>query len=238
MTAPRQAEMANKLLAMLPSDDYVAIASHAHHCGLPQGTVLAKVGQPIEYVHFLTKGVGSVVVVSRENNRAEAGLFGFEGYVPAHAAAGAQISPHEVVIQIAAEAYRINFDDFVRLIDSNKNFRVLVHRAVAAFGVQLSYTGASNSIHEVAERLARWLLMCHDRVDGNEINLTHDFMALMLAVRRPSVTTALHVLEGNRFIRAQRGLVTIRDRAGMEEFAYDAYGRPEEEYDRLMKDLF
>jgi CRP-like cAMP-binding protein len=90
----------------------------------------------------------------------------------------------------------------------------------------------------VSERLARWLLMCHDRVQGNEIELTHEFLSLMLAVRRPSITTSLHILEGNGFIKAERGNITIRNRAALEEFAHDAYGKPEMAYRRLMKDLF
>ena len=77
-------------------------------------------------------------------------------------------------------------------------------------------------------------LTCHDRIDGDEFALTHEFVSSMLAVRRPSVTSALHVLEGNRFIRAERGYINIRDRAGLEEFAKGAYGRPEEEYRRLI----
>lgn len=100
--------------------------------------------------------------------------------------------------------------------------------------MQTSYTALSNAVHPVDERLARWLLMCHDRVDGDELALTHEFLSLMLAVRRPSVTTALHVLEGNRFITAERGYITIRDRRRLEEFAGDAYGRPEAEYKRLI----
>jgi CRP-like cAMP-binding protein len=230
--------MKNKLLARLPSEDYAAVAPHLEQCDLPRDTVLSHVGEPVEYIHFLTSGAGSVVVVTREANRAEAGLFGFEGYVPAHAAAGSKISPHEVLIQIPAEAYRMSFDAFVNLMDSNRSFRTVVHRSVAAFSIQLSYTGASNGIHDVSERLARWLLMCHDRVQDNQLPLTHDFMALMLAVRRPSVTTALHVLEGNHFIRADRGLITVRNRAAMEEFAHDGYGQAEEEYARLMEGLF
>ena len=238
MTAPNQTSMKNKLLAMLPPQDYAAVAPHLEYCDLPRGTILAHVAEPVEYIHFLTSGAGSVIVVTRENHRAEAGLFGFEGYVPSHAAAGSRISPHEVLIQLPGEGYRMKFHTFVNVIDSNKNFRTVVHRSVAAFSIQLSYNGASNGIHEVSERLARWLLMCHDRVQGNELPLTHDFMALMLAVRRPSVTTALHVLEGNHFIRADRGLITVRDRAAMEEFAHDGYGQAEEEYERLMEGLF
>jgi CRP-like cAMP-binding protein len=101
----------------------------------------------------------------------------------------------------------------------------------------MSITVLANAHYPVDERLARWLLMCHDRWDGDVLPLTHEFMAVMLAVRRPSVTTALHVLEGNRFIRAERGCVTIRDRSALEEFAGDSYGPPEREYERLIGPL-
>jgi hypothetical protein len=101
-------------------------------------------------------------------------------------------------------------------------------------GVQAAYTALSNAVHQVDERLARWLLMCHDRTATDEISLTHEFLSLMLAVRRPSVTTAIHMLEGNRFISAERGFITIRDREGLEEFAADAYGGPEREYETIL----
>ena len=99
---------------------------------------------------------------------------------------------------------------------------------------QTSYTALSNVNQSVEERLARWLLMSHDRVDGDDLPLTHEFLAIMLAVRRPSITTALHVLEGNRFIKARRGHLTLIDRDAMIEFTDGSYGVPEAEYDRLV----
>ncbi|MBY3366827.1 Crp/Fnr family transcriptional regulator [Rhizobium laguerreae] len=235
MAAPQQSFMANRLLARLPEADYQAVAPYLEFCDLPKGAVLARQGEPVDHVHFPVSGIGSVVVVTAEGNRAEAGLFGFEGYVPAHAAAGIRKSPHEVIAQIEGGAYRLEFDIFVTLIDTNKAFRTLVQRSVAAYTIQLSHTAASNALHEVSERLARWLLMCDDRIKGRQLPLTHEFMAIMLAVRRPSVTTALHILEGNRFIKAERSLITIRDREAMEEFAKDAYGGPEEQHRLLME---
>ena len=103
--------------------------------------------------------------------------------------------------------------------------------------VQASFTLLSNAVHQVDERLARWLLMCHDRLESDDIRLTHEFMSLMLAVRRPSVTNALHTLEGNGFIELTRGYVFIRNRRALEEFAGDAYGKPEAEYNRLLGSL-
>jgi CRP-like cAMP-binding protein len=233
MAVPKQSLVANKLLAALPSADYEAVAHHLEHIELPRGTALAKPDEPVEHICFLESGLGSVVVVTSESRRVEAGLFGYEGYVPAHAAAGVRISPHEIVIQVAGEGYRMAFDGFLKSMEASRSFASLVHRSVAAFITQVSYTAASNALHSVDERLARWLLMCDDRIQG-EIHLTHDYIAVMLAIRRPSVTTALHVLEGNRFIRAERGRITIRDRQAMEEFAGEAYGKPEEYYRNLM----
>jgi CRP-like cAMP-binding protein len=110
----------------------------------------------------------------------------------------------------------------------------LLLRYAHALNVQTSATAFANANHTLEMRLARWLLMCHDRIDGYDIEITHDFLAMMLGVRRPGVTTTLHVLEGNQLIRATRGMVTIRDRKRLEELADDAYGLPEREYARLM----
>lgn len=118
-------------------------------------------------------------------------------------------------------------------MDACPIFSGLLIRSSHNLATQVSYTALSNAIHHVDERLARWLLMSHDRLREDEFRITHDYMSLMLAVRRPSVTTALHVLEGNLFIRSERGAVIIRNRAAMQEFARDSYGRPEAEYKSL-----
>lgn len=235
---PQQSSIQNKLLAILPPTDFDLIATDLAHIDLPQGATLARVGKPIEHVYFLTSGIGSLVATTPEGHRAEAGIFGFDGYVPTTAIAEVETSSHDVSMQVAGDAYRMNYDHFRASVDRSKNFSKLVIRSIEAFSVQLAHTAVSNAVHDVNQRLARWLLMCHDRVPGNEIGLTHEFVAMMLAVRRPSVTTSLHTLEGSGFIRSQRGMITIRNRSALEEFAHDAYGRPEAEYRRLMKDLF
>lgn len=238
MTAPPQSSMQNKLLALLPATDYGQIAPDLDLIPLPKGTLLGRAGKPIKYAYFLASGLGSIVVTTPEGHSAEAGIFGFDGYVPTSVVTGLEVSIHDVGMQLDGEGYRISYDAFRGWMDSNRSFSRVMIRAAEAFAVQLAFTALSNAVHDVNERLARWLLMCHDRVSGNEIALTHDFISLMLAVRRPSVTTSLHVLEGNGFIRSERGSIMIRNRPALEEFARDAYGRPEEEYRRLMKDLF
>ena len=233
-----QATIGNKLLALLPPADFGQLAPDLEHVVLPRGTPICSAGQPIQFVYFLTSGMASVVAETPEGHRAEAGVFGLEGFIPTSAGAAVEVSPHDVGIQIDGDGYSISYEAFRHCMDSNRNVSRLMSRAMEAFAVQLAYTAVSNSLHDVTERLARWLLMCHDRVQGNEVGLTHEFLSLMLAVRRPSVTTSLHVLEGNGFIKADRGNIVIRNRAALEEFAHDAYGKPEEEYRRLMRDVF
>lgn len=227
----------NKLLNALPAGDLNSMASQLEHVTLHRGDVIASTGNPIEHIYFLSDGIGSVFARTPEDHFAEVGIFGYEGYIPTSAAAGSELSSYDIVIQVDAEGHRITYENFRVAMENNRHFAHVMIRAIEAFAVQLAYTAVSNAVHDVTERLARWLLMCDDRVRGDRIAITHDFLARMLAVRRPSVTTALHILEGNGFIKSERGLVTMRNRAGLEEFGHDAYGRPEAEYRRLMADL-
>jgi CRP-like cAMP-binding protein len=118
-------------------------------------------------------------------------------------------------------------------MESVPSLKGLLLRYVHLFMIQVAATALADGRYDVNQRLARWLLMCHDRL-GDELLLTHDFLALMLGVRRPSVTDALHVLEGHRLIKAERSRITVRDRRGLEGVAGDAYGAPEIEYWRLI----
>ncbi|MFK0334410.1 Crp/Fnr family transcriptional regulator [Rhizobium sp. NPDC090275] len=224
----------NRLLASLPTAEYNAIAGNLEAIDLRQGFVVVDANGPIDYVYFLCSGIGSVITVSADGNQVEAGMFGREGFSPTSAGVGGAVSVHEVLMQVAGWGYRMTVDATLEAISTYPTFANLLARFIQTFATQISYTVLSNVNYQIDVRLARWLLMSHDRVDGDQISLTHDFISLMLGVRRPSVTTALHVLEGEKFIRAERGLITIRNRRGLEEFAGDSYGRPEEEYRRLI----
>ena len=140
-------------------------------------------------------------------------------------------------MQLGGTAHRIAAADFADVVEASATVRRTMLLFTQANGVQSGFTTLSNAVHHVEERLARWLLMCHDRSDSNDLPLTHQFMGLMLSVRRVSVTNALHMLEGNGYIELSRGYVTIRNRAELEDFAGDAYGRAEAEYRRLLGPL-
>jgi len=237
MTFPQLQNMENLLLSLLSQADYDAIAGHARFLELPRGYILAQAGKQIESVYFLTAGIGSVIVTTREGHRAEAGLFGFDGYVPTSAVAGVETSSYDVTMQVAGQGYAVAYDRFRERMETSRSFSRVMIRAIEAFSVQLASTAVTNAVHEINQRLARWLLMCDDRISGSEIALTHEFLSVMLAVRRPSVTTSLHVLEGLGLIRSLRNNIVIRDRKALEAYAGGAYGWAEQEYRRLMQDL-
>jgi len=187
-----------------------------------RGQILLEADQPMKTAWFLESGIGSVIAVSPEGNRVEAAVFGRDAVAPAPLLLGADRTPYQMIVQIAVHGHSLPAAALEAALDASPGIRRLLGRYVQTLNTHSAYTALSNAIHQVDERCARWLLMVHDCVDGVDIPITHEFLSLMLAVRRPSVTTALHVLEGNGLIRAERGWVTIRDRAGLEDFAGDA----------------
>ncbi|OWO92292.1 Crp/Fnr family transcriptional regulator [Rhizobium esperanzae] len=227
---PQFPRFENQLLARLPADELSAVIPHLEPIELPLAFLIVSARQKIEHVYFLESGLGSIVTVSRKGRKAEAGMFGREGFAPTPPAVGFGLSLNEVVVQSPGKGYRIEIGSFGKLRHDCIIFASLLNRCSHNLSTQVSYTALSNGIHKVDVRLARWLLMCNDRLGGHEIVITHDYIALMLAVRRPSVTDALHVLEGKGFIKSERKRITVRNRRAMEEFASDAYGGPEEEY--------
>lgn len=218
----------------MPVEDFDRLAPHLEQCRLERDKGLFAAGDTPEYAWFPDTGMGSLVATSPEGHRVESGVYGLDGFAPVGLILAAPVSPYDSMVQLPGSGWRVSAAVLVEAADASASLRTLLLRYAHALSVQTTYTALSNSVHPIDERLARWLLMCHDRTIGNELELTHEFLSLMLAVRRPSVTTALHTLEGNRFIRSERRCITILNRAGLEEFAGDAYGRPEEEYRRLL----
>jgi CRP-like cAMP-binding protein len=231
---PEQSAVRNRLLVLLAQADFERLAPHLEPVDLPRGFQIAAPHQLPSHHYFMDAGISSIVAISPEGHKAEVGLVGRDGVVPTTAILQSDTTPHEIFVQVAGRGHRVETAVLAQALDENAALRRLTLRFVQSLSVQTGYTALSNTMHHVEERLARWILMCHDRVDGTQVELTHDFIALMLGVRRPSVTTALHILEGNKLIYSERGLVTIRDRRELEAFAADAYGIPEKEYARLI----
>ena len=143
-------------------------------------------------------------------------------------------TPQEIVMQVGGRGLAIKAGRLRDLIASRPSVQRILLRYVQVLATQTAHTALSNGQSKLEERLARWLLMCHDRIGGDEMELTHDFLSIMLGVRRAGVTVGTHLLEGKGMIRATRGMIRILDREGLEELAEASYGVPEREYERLM----
>ena len=233
MSAPQQSTLHNQLLAGLAPEDYAALQPHLEPVELELRQVLSEAHQPIEYVYFPEMGMASVTTNSGDS-MIEIGVIGREGMTGTPIVLGTDRTPFECFIQMAGHGLRLPTAAFKAAIRSHPALDRRLRLYTQALAVQTSATAFANAEHTLEMRLARWLLMWHDRTEGDDIALTHEFLSMMLGVRRPGVTTAIHVLEGNGLIRASRGLITVRDRQGLEKLADNAYGLPEAEYARLM----
>jgi CRP-like cAMP-binding protein len=187
----------------------------------------------IDSVYFLDVGIASVVAVQAKETKVEIGLIGREGMTGVAIVLGDHRSPHSTYIQAAGRGQRMSAAELRKALAASATLQGLLMKFAHAFMVQTAHTAIANARARLDQRLARWLLMAHDRIDGNALPLTHEFLALMLGVRRAGVTEALNALEGRRLIESGRGRVVVRDRKGIERSAGESYGVPEAEYRRL-----
>ena len=214
--------------------DFELIEPHLVDVKLEKGKVLEEPDTPIEAVYFLKSGVGSTVALSTLGRRIEVGLFGCEGMSGTAIVLHAAHASHETFIQIPGDGQAMESGKLRELMAQNPTLHAHLLKYVQFLMTQTSQTALANGRSKLEERLARWLLMCHDRSDGDSMDLTHEFLAIMLGVRRAGVTVGTHILEGKGLIRAIRGRITILDREGLQNVAQDFYGIPEKEYDRLI----
>ena len=225
----------NLLLSALAADDLALLKPHLERVVLARETMLVTRNEPITHVYFPEFGVASIVSVTASGGRTEVGIFGRDGMSATCLLLGSDRSPHETFMQVGdTGGLRIETEQYLAAIAQSETLRTMLLRYVQTALVQGAQSATSNAHHRVEARLARWLLMCHDRVDGDEIALTHEFMGMMIAAERSGVTVTLHILEGAGMIWSKRGRVIIRDRDKLEELAGDSYGLPEAEYRRLI----
>lgn len=225
----------NLLLASLSDDDYALLDPFLERVDLERGKILVAADTPVYHAYFLEGAVASIVSNCCGKGQTEVGIFGLEGVSASFLLLGAPHTPHETVIQVGGgPGLRIATDRYLAAIEQSSTLRTVLLRYIQALMIQTAQSAAANAHLRVEARLARWLLMCHDRVDGNEIALTHDFMAVMVAAERSGVTVTLHILEGEGMIRSLRGRVIIRDRAKLIDLAGDGYGMPEAQYSALI----
>ena len=224
----------NQLLSGLTEAQLAHLVPHLEPVELPVRLTMQVPGEPIEHVYFPAVGITSIVVADLRGKRIEAGLFGRDGMTGLPVVMGTGRSPHEVFVQVEGQGHRIEADALREAMAAEPALRERFLRYAQALAVQVSFTALTNGHHTIEARFARWMLMCDDRSDGDVIVLTHEFLALMLGVRRSGVTVATHVMEGRGLIKATRGRIRILDRGGLETAADGSYGVPEAEYQRLL----
>ncbi len=225
----------NLLLNALSGDDLDLLKPHLRRVLLKREQVVLVPHQPIEHVYFPEGGVISIVSDMVSSGRTEAGIFGREGVSATSVLLGADRSPHESFVQVGPiDALRIDTEAYLAAVAQSETLRTTLLRYVQTVIVQSAQSTATNATHRMEARLARWLLMCDDRIEGDEIGLTHDFMGMMITANRSNVTTTLHILEAAGMIQSKRGRVIILDRRKLADLAGDSYGVPEAEYRRLI----
>jgi CRP-like cAMP-binding protein len=217
----------NCILANLSAADTAMLKPDLEAVELPLRYVLEEANTPITHAYFIEDGLASIVA-GNQHKRLEVGLIGCEGVSGIPILLGNDRSPNETFMQVAGNGLRIPADRLRENISRSRSFEHVLLRFVHAFMNQTSGTALANGTATIEERLARWLLMANERLGGDEVALTHEFLSLMLGVRRAGVTVALNYLEQRALIRLARGQIVIVDRRGLKSAANGTYHQPEE----------
>lgn len=224
---------ANQILARLPPEEYARLLPHLKPAPLEFKQILCEAHERIEHVWFPQSGVLSAITVMKNGSAIEAANIGYEGLFGSNATFAVGTSPHRVIVQVAGKGLRIASAPFKKEADRQGVLHELLLHYNSAFLAQVSQSVACNGLHTAYQRCCRWLLMGHDRVPAEELPLTHEFLAVMIGVRRAGVTEVLHSLSEAGLIRSKRGLVTILNRKGLEASACECYRAVVDEYTRL-----
>jgi CRP-like cAMP-binding protein len=223
----------NRILASLQRAEIMRLAPHLLPLDLPSGKTLLDPGQEITYAYFLETGLASVVVAMANGNMVETGITGNDGVVGFSLLLGTKALPTRTFMQIAGKGFKIKAQHLVDEFGKSGTLHKKINRYVQANLVLTGQTAACNRLHDIAERLARWLLMCHDRMESDTFSITHEFLGHMLGTPRSTVTLAAGILLKAGLIDYSRGKVTIKDRKGLEKMACECYQTIRKEFDRL-----
>ncbi len=232
-SSPPPAQPANRLLALLPPADYQRLTPWLQGVSFPPKQVLYKARSPIDYVYFPSSGIVSAMTVMGDGAAIEVATIGNEGMAGLTAFIGGETSPNEVMVQVPGDGIRMPADVLRQEADKKGPLHRLLVLYNTAFATQVSYSVACNGLHKVEKRCCRWLLMCLDRVGSDVLPLTHEFLAIMLGVRRSSLTEVLHPLQERGLIHNGRGKIKVLHRDGLEATSCECYTSVKDEFARL-----
>ena len=224
----------NHILSALPEQGYQRLSPHLEPVQLRHGQLLYEAGWAMEYVYFPANSMVSLVSQPSNGSRAEIGVTGYEGIVGIYTVLGLETSPHEVVVQIPGGAIRMKAGVLLEEFRRGETLHDTLLSYINLMLLQAGQTTLCDRLHTIEERLARWLLMSHDRWRCDDLPLTQEFLAVMLGIRRADATEAALTLQAREYIDYTQGCVRILNRAGMEGFACECYGIVKDEFDRLL----
>ena len=213
----------NRVLLSIPDNEFWALRPHLEVLDFDSHQILHEAHEVLHYAYFPNDGLLSLVVVFAEGKTVEAGIVGKEGVVGLPALAGLSRSPLREVVQITGGGLRIAVSTLRELMATAPQLRYQLERFSVLLGLQVAQTAGCNRLHDVEQRLARWLLMAQDRVSTATLPITHDFLATMLGTDRPSVSLAAGVLQKAKVIEYNRGSVRIVNRAELERISCECY---------------
>lgn len=214
----------NSILLAIPEEEFTAIRNHLEFHDLSHYTVLHEARKKMEYAYFLNSGMASLVFKTNHGESVEVGVIGKEGFTPLPVAAGMRRSPHEVIMQVSGDGFRIGVDELQEMLKTSPQLQNLLSRYATVHGLQTAQTAGCNRLHDLEQRLSRWLLLIQDRVGSGLLRITHDFLAMMLGTDRPSVSLAAGALRRKRIIEYSHGTVSVLNRKKLEGAACECYG--------------
>jgi CRP-like cAMP-binding protein len=233
MSQPAPSSTSNQLLSALTPADWDSVVPHLTRVPTVLRQPFERAHKPIEFIYFPESGLASIVAQLPNGHSNEVGLFGRDGMTGSCLISGDTQSPFDCFVQMEGEALRMPADALAATMSASATLRLAMMQFTRALTIQTAYTALSNGQSHVDQRVARWLLMVHDRVDGDVFSITHEYLSIMLGVRRTGVTDAMHVLEGKHLIVSTRNRVVIKDRSGLIALSSGAYGPSEAEYTRI-----
>jgi CRP-like cAMP-binding protein len=224
----------NRLLAALPAEALWSLRPHLRTVPLPRGSVLCESGERLRRVYFPEAGAVSLVTVFEDGSTAEMATVGREGVVGIGALLGGEHAFGRHVVAVPGSALAVEASRFQSVLRENGALRAACETYAQAFLAHLLQNVACNAIHKVDQRCARWLLMCHDQAEGDSFELTQEYLAEMLGVRRSTVTVVAGSLQGEGLIHYRRGAMTVLDRRGLETTACECYQIVRDTYERSL----
>ena len=224
----------NRLLAALPDEALWSLRPHLRTVALPRGTVLCESGERLSRVYFPETGAISLVTVFEDGSTAEMATVGLEGVVGIGALLGGEHAFGRHVVAVSGSALAVEASRFPSALRENRALRAACETYAQAFLAHLLQNVACNAIHRVDQRCARWLLMCDDQAEGDSFELTQEYLAEMLGVRRSTVTVVAGTLQREGLIHYRRGAMTVLDRRGLEATACECYQIVRGTYERSL----